>query len=466
MPIKKGRGQLRAVPPTQGEFQVDFEIHCNKQPLKLPPHSEKGQFAATDQRSGIHSPDKRVVDEIVKYLPYDDLEKEQRRAALLLSVMDAMMEARGRRQSSARVPVKATATVMTIKATDGRSIPAGQYDLETNAEFIRLEGVDGKWKFLTWRTRAPNLLSLNATPRSSQILYHYCHRDVLWSIIEKGNIWLSDIFRLNDSHELKWGRNSFVNVLVENPELFDDDFRDFAIYMVFDMQRDVRPFVVSFSANGDLLSQWRAYSDDGSGFSLGLRASHIHKKWGVRLKKIEYRETRQEAIIAQSLVELQDIWRMTRGVIVASDNHIGDNPNIFPALKYPTPQFPKVLLSNWQMWERILSEFAMDLSSFKHPSFFEEKEFRIIRAILYSEGKYYDPGAGSRGGSVPVKERMRGSDKIAYVEFPIDTNHEGTIVREVILGPKNTEDVDVVRNRIENAGFRHVMVKRSAATYR
>src|SRR5271156_1806229 len=46
-----------------------------------------------------------------------------------------------------------------------------------------------------------------------------------------------------------------------------------------------------------------------SGFSLGLRASHIHKKWGVRLKKIEYREARQEAIITQSLVELQDIWR-------------------------------------------------------------------------------------------------------------------------------------------------------------
>lgn len=33
---------------------------------------------------------------------------------------------------------------------------------------------------------------------------------------------------------------------------------------------------------------------------------------------------------------------MTRGVIVASDNHTGENPNIFPALKYPTPQFPKV----------------------------------------------------------------------------------------------------------------------------
>jgi hypothetical protein len=61
---------------------------------------------------------------------------------------------------------------------------------------------------------------------------------------------------------------------------------------------------------------------------------------------------------------------------------------------------------------------------------------------------------------------MRGSDKIAYIEFPIDADHEGAIVREVILGPKNTEDVDVVQNRIENAGFRHVTVKRSAATYR
>lgn len=67
---------------------------------------------------------------------------------------------------------------------------------------------------------------------------------------------------------------------------------------------------------------------------------------------------------------------------------------------------------------------------------------------------------------MPVKERMRGSDKVAYIEFPIDASHKGTIVRKVILGPKNTEDVDVVRNCIENAGFQNVMVKRSAATYR
>ena len=349
---------------------------------------------------------------------------------------------------------------------------AGEFDPACYAaikeSFLRLQarlsapkrsGADGQKN-----ARARNLLSLNATPTSSQILYHYCGGDAFWSIIEKGDIWLSDIFSLNDSTELKWGRDTFLKVFLEHPHLFDDDFRDFAIYMVFSMHEGMRPFVGSFSANGDLLSQWRAYSDDGRGFSLGLRASHIHKKWGVRLKKIEYRERRQETIIKQSLLELQDIWRKTGGVIAASN--VYPNPNVFPDLKYPTPQFREVRLSYWVIWSHLLSEFAMDLSSLKHPTFFEEKEYRIIRAIGYSEGKFSDAGAGSRGGPVPVKERMRGSDKIAYIEFSFDQNRDSNIVRTVVLGPKNPEDTDIVRTRIVQAGFQNCIVKRSSTTYR
>jgi len=179
MPTKRGRGQLRAVPPAEGEFEVDFEIHYDNRPPELPPHMKEGQFVAGDQRGEIHSLDRRAADEIEKNLTHNDPEAQQRRDALFLSVTEAVQKTQSR-QSSRRAPVqKITATVTTIKVTDGRSIPAGQYDLETNAEFIRLEGVDGNWKFLTCRTRSPNLLSLNAKPTTSQILYHYCSRDVL-----------------------------------------------------------------------------------------------------------------------------------------------------------------------------------------------------------------------------------------------------------------------------------------------
>lgn len=117
-------------------------------------------------------------------------------------------------------------------------------------------------------------------------------------------------------------------------------------------------------------------------------------------------------------------------------------------------------------WAQVLGEFAIDLSCLKHPSFFEEKEFRAIRALIHSEGKFLDVGAGSRGDAVSVKARTRGSNEIAYIEFPIDANHEGTVVRNVIIGPRNDAALDMVKSRIQKAGFRDFLVKRSSTTYR
>lgn len=74
--IKKGRGQLELLPPGQGEFEVDFEIHFDTELRAV--------------RSGLP-------------------------------------------------PVeRTTATVVTIAATDGRFIPDGNYDLEVDGKIIRL----------------------------------------------------------------------------------------------------------------------------------------------------------------------------------------------------------------------------------------------------------------------------------------------------------------------------------------
>lgn len=284
------------------------------------------------------------------------------------------------------------------------------------------------------------LHSLDHTrPSSRLILYHYCNRDVLWSIIEKGAFWLSDIYTLNDRKELEWGREKFVRIVQQNSGLFDRDFEEITTNLVLGTDQYVRPFVGSFSANGDMLSQWRAYSEDGTGFSLGLRASCICKSWGVRLKKVEYRERRQETIILQSLVELQDVWR----------------------------KIPKDLPSSMLAWVQVLMHFAIDLCSIKHPSFFEEREFRIVRAMQFIQGEYTDFGARRRGSlPVPVQSRMRGLEKIEYIALPIDANHEGNIVNKVVLGPKNTEELENFRTRIQRAGLHNFRVERSSTTYR
>src|ERR1700732_2066173 len=104
---------------------------------------------------------------------------------------------------------------------------------------------------------AKNLLRLTVRPTKSQTIFHYCSVDVFWSIITKKEIWLSDIFTMNDASELTWGRGVFADVVRENHGLFDDDFRYVMIAHVYGIDPHVRPLTGSFSANGDLLSQWR-----------------------------------------------------------------------------------------------------------------------------------------------------------------------------------------------------------------
>jgi hypothetical protein len=121
------------------------------------------------------------------------------------------------------------------------------------------------------------------------------------------------------------------------------------------------------------------------------------------------------------------------------------------------------------VWQDVLNEFAIDLCSFKHPSFFEEKEFRIVRVLLYSNGEYSDVGGHTDvGGSgrVPTKTRFRGSEEISYIELPRDENRQATMIAEVIMGPNNVEAPDVTRTRVESAGYHNFVVKKSFSTYR
>jgi len=58
-------------------------------------------------------------------------------------------------------------------------------------------------------------------PNDNSIIYHYCNDYVLKSICENQEIWLSDIYAMNDSSEFEWGRELFLRVLKENKNEFD-----------------------------------------------------------------------------------------------------------------------------------------------------------------------------------------------------------------------------------------------------
>ena len=62
----------------------------------------------------------------------------------------------------------------------------------------------------------------------------------------------------------------------------------------------IHPYVCCFSSEPDLLSQWRASSDDGAGFAIGFSGDGIDNRWTSRmdrlitLREVEYDPCKQK----------------------------------------------------------------------------------------------------------------------------------------------------------------------------
>jgi len=102
----------------------------------------------------------------------------------------------------------------------------------------------------------------------------------LRGILEGGQLWLTDVFKLNDPSELRHGFSLAGGVL--NNKVADSHpaakqfAKNFAaLVQQGAIERSGHLFLCSFSASGDDLGQWRAYADDGRGYALAFDAKML-----------------------------------------------------------------------------------------------------------------------------------------------------------------------------------------------
>lgn len=115
----------------------------------------------------------------------------------------------------------------------------------------------------------------------SGIVYHYCSLEAFKSIIENECLWLCDLEKSNDSAE----RIYFENIMLEQIDRYTEDLKSKndddkeralqALQLVKEAIQNPETerapvYSCSFSFNGDQLSQWRGYADDGYGVSIGF----------------------------------------------------------------------------------------------------------------------------------------------------------------------------------------------------
>ncbi len=110
------------------------------------------------------------------------------------------------------------------------------------------------------------------------ILYHYTSQEGLLGIIENGEIWATDILYLNDEREFKLAFELACNLLSSRISAASQKAQALQNIrsLVTQVAKDRRNvYVSSFSAKGDLLSQWRGYCPQGMGYAIGFRRADL-----------------------------------------------------------------------------------------------------------------------------------------------------------------------------------------------
>lgn len=100
------------------------------------------------------------------------------------------------------------------------------------------------------------------------LIYHYCSPYTFQQIIEKKCLWLSATNNMNDFAEGGWVTNALNNVI---HRVTNEKNKEWIEHLLFQYNSANTPkYVACFSKDGDILSQWRAYAQNGEGVSIGF----------------------------------------------------------------------------------------------------------------------------------------------------------------------------------------------------
>jgi hypothetical protein len=272
-----------------------------------------------------------------------------------------------------------------------------------------------------------------------EVLWHYTSFAGFQGIISSRKIWATEYRFLNDQEEFCHAKRLVIEMCEDEPEFGAARFpvRDMireAIKGVFDsgpLNEDrIRIMVASFSEAGDLLSQWRGYSGNSTGVSLGLDLRGLRPPLGLGsgvtfapcVYNTDHKRSLIRSVFAHFCSRLEPWWKQSVDSATAPGKKTQESEQ-------------NNLAANMDVLGKALrlahSELQLNLVRvaplLKNESFSEEKEWRLVlpSEIIQLPTQH------------PIEFRANRNSLVPYVAFPLlQPNQEGEILlRDVILGP-------------------------------
>jgi hypothetical protein len=241
-------------------------------------------------------------------------------------------------------------------------------------------------------------------------LYHYTSLKGVLGIVEGGSLRATDIRFFSDAAEMKHtvdllrtiiaqrqeGGASNPSLLVQLQEWLSNRLTDGHML-----------YVACFTANGNLLSQWRSYCPTAKGVSLGFhpkKISSVATEQLFQVGKCVYDAKTQMQLAGKILEAIEEVARSK-----------GENTN--PAKRHPSNSY-------YDVFEEIESDLLRVAALLKHSSFHEEQEWRAVSSIMTN---YVE---------APIEYREGPSMLVPFVEFHLPKAADRRLdIEHVFLGP-------------------------------
>lgn len=284
-------------------------------------------------------------------------------------------------------------------------------------------------------------------------IYHYCSTETFLNIIKNKKLWLGDIRYMNDFMEVNWFMDSFRELLdieltePQHKRLFEN---------IKSNQSMTKPYICCLSQSGDILSQWRAYAQDGHGIAIGFDPNKLD---------VTSNSSVHPNIYVKNSFFLNNIKYLTKLEI---------RDTVLDLLK----KYPKAL-DFFSTKHSNFSNLSLDLQNeitglsmaimhmalhTKNPAFIEEKEVRLIYNHFPKFHKESSPeNSTSKDFLNSKKMRISNGNLTSYFEFMIPNE----AISDIILGPKCNFDFTDVKDFILLNGLTHdIIIDKSKASYR
>jgi hypothetical protein len=284
--------------------------------------------------------------------------------------------------------------------------------------------------------------------RPKGLLYHYTTLDGLIGILDTDCLRATHIRYMNDSKEFINALEHLDDIVNELPPVLRPGLKSFMSSVLPFIDGRNSAYIISFTDDnaqqtspnqcpGDRLSQWRAYSSNGKGVSMGFDYDSIDKSnrgtiWPFRGSTVYF---------LNCLYTEDEKQRAFKGVgeLVAKDFHEYFTrfwPLPLTFMEGAAPPLTEKCSKLDEVDEipairaTLLMGLTINATTFKDNAFNEEKEWRVV--VLLSRHNNADL---EKSQEMPVKFRSGAIGITPYIEFPLELSTPKSPLRRIVVGP-------------------------------